>query len=72
MDDEIVYTIALSWMAGLNDIQKKTILEFYGSAVAVFKEHQNQEAGFTELNLIHKNIFIKLVSKLNYFNFVIN
>ena len=74
MDDEIVYTIALSWMAGLNDIQKKTILEFYGSAVAVFKEHQKQEAGFTELNLIHKNILIskwplkEAEAELNFIN----
>lgn len=58
MIDEIVYTIALSRITGLNDIQKKSILEFYGSAVAVFKEHQKQEAGFTALNLVHKNILI--------------
>ena len=58
MLDEIIYTIALSILPGLNDMEKKSILEFYGSAVAVFKEHQKQDAGFTALNLVHKNILI--------------
>jgi DNA processing protein len=58
MPDEIIATIALSMIAGINDVDKKCILELYGSAVAVFKEHQKQKNGFSELNLFYKNILI--------------
>ena len=56
MSDEILYTIAFSKLMGLNDIDRKTILEFYGSAVRVFEEHQKQKTGFAELNQFQKNI----------------
>ncbi len=56
MSSEIIYTIALSILQGLNDIQKKSILEFYGSATKVFEEHLKQKDGFTELNFFQKNI----------------
>jgi DNA processing protein len=58
MSDEIVFTIALSMIAGINDVDKKRILELYGSAVQVFKEHQKQQNGFSELNLFYKNILM--------------
>ena len=58
MSEEIWYTIALSMLVGLNDIDRKSILEFYGAAVRVFEEHQKQQNGFNELNLFHKNILI--------------
>jgi DNA processing protein len=74
MGDEILYTIALSIIVGLNDIQKKSILEFYGSAIAVYNEHQKQDAGFTALNLVHKNILLaawplkEAEAELNFIN----
>ena len=58
MSKEIWYAIAISKLMGLNDIERKTILEFYGSAVRVFEEHQKKQAGFLELNLFQKNILI--------------
>jgi DNA processing protein len=58
MSEEIYYTIALSKLMGLNDIDRKKILEFYGSAVRVFEEHQKQHAGFAELNQFQKNILL--------------
>jgi len=58
MSEEIYYTIALSKLMGLNDIDRKKILEFYGSAVRVFEEHQKQQAGFAELNQFQKNILL--------------
>lgn len=58
MSEETLFTIALSMMEGINDVHKKFILELYGSAIQVFKEHQKQQNGFNELNLFHKNILL--------------
>ena len=58
MSEEIWYTIAMSKLTGLNDIEKKSILEFYGSAVRVFEEHQKHASGFAELNQFQKNILM--------------
>ncbi len=58
MSEEIWYTIALSMLVGLNDIDRKSILEFYGAAVRVFEEHQKQKNGFTELNQFQRNVLI--------------
>jgi DNA processing protein len=56
MSDEILHTIALSMLVGINDKEKKYILEWYGSASAVFKEREKKQNGFRGLNLIQINI----------------
>lgn len=76
MYDEIIYTIAFTMLPGLNDIQRKKIFEFYGSALSVYKQREQQNFAFYtfyHLNSVQKNNLLgpwPLQEAASEFNFI--
>jgi DNA processing protein len=50
MNDSLSYTIAFSNILGMNDLQRKILLEVYGSAENIFKERFNISSPFQHLH----------------------
>ena len=55
MTDENLYAIAFTMLPGFNDIQRKSVFEFYGSGIAIYNERQKQKNAFVEVNFVQKN-----------------
>ena len=50
MNDSPLYTIAFTNIVGINDLQRKVLLEVYGSAENIFKERFNSSSPFQNLH----------------------
>ena len=63
MSDEMLYTIAFTMLTGLNDIQRKNIFEWYGSALLIYKERDKKNFAFSQLTTLQKNSLINKFTK---------
>ncbi|NBT08200.1 MAG: DNA-protecting protein DprA [Chitinophagia bacterium] len=58
MTEEILYAIAFTMLSSFNERQRKNIFEFYGSALAIYKQRENKNSAFSNLELVQKNILL--------------
>lgn len=58
MSDEILYAIAFTMLPSFNERQRKNIFEFYGSAMAIYKQREKKNEAFANINLVQKNILL--------------
>lgn len=54
MTDELLYTIAFTCIPGFKDIERKAILQAYGSATALYAERKKGAQAFTAFNFLQK------------------
>ena len=56
--DHLLYTIAFTRIIGLNDTQRKILLETYGCAIDIFNQRHLSEYPFADLNRMTKNLLL--------------
>ena len=52
MSEEILYTIAFTMLPGFNERQRKNMIEYYGSALSIYKQREKKNEAFVRLNLV--------------------
>ena len=55
---QLLFTIAFTRLIGLNDTQRKILLETYGSAIDIYHQRNNCAHPFADLNVLTKNLLL--------------